>query len=74
MYVYVPGETTAFGSETSNAAMLPIAKPYPECTSGRPTECCNSICVWYTSTYVFQCHIVTCAIELNIQCVYKALH
>ena len=36
-----PGETTAFGSFTSNAATFPMANPYPECTSGnaidRPT-------------------------------------
>lgn len=34
----LPGEMTAFGSLMSNAAMLPMAKPYPEWMSGSPTE------------------------------------
>lgn len=34
----LPGDTTASGLFMSKAAMLPIAKPYPEWTSGRPME------------------------------------
>ena len=35
---YLPGEMTALGSLMSNAAMLPMANPYPEWMSGSPTE------------------------------------
>ena len=33
-----PGETIASGSSMLKAAVLPMAKPYPECTSGKPIE------------------------------------
>ena len=36
-----PGDTTAWGSAMSNAATLPMAKPYPECMSGRAMDLCT---------------------------------
>ncbi len=35
-----PGDTTASGLPTSNAATFPIAKPYPECMSGSAMDFC----------------------------------
>lgn len=33
-----PGLTIELGSFISNAAILPMANPYPECISGNPTD------------------------------------
>ena len=37
-FKWEPGESIASGLSMSNAAMFPMAKPYPECTSGSAIE------------------------------------
>lgn len=37
-----PGDTTASGLLMSKAATFPMAKPYPECTSGIASDPCSS--------------------------------
>lgn len=39
-----PGDTTDSGSAMSNAATFPIAKPYPEWTSGSAIDFCSKGC------------------------------
>ena len=42
-----PGDTTDSGSAMSNAATFPIAKPYPEWTSGSAIDFCSKGCEFH---------------------------
>lgn len=57
-----PGDTTASGSAMSNAATLPMANPYPECTSGRAMDFCTAAQARRPSVAVSErrdCHLET---------------